>query len=233
MTMTGIALDEQGSPIFWCVQGPGEIQYQDRHSGETGDMYTRCQQHPGGLLQGMHGTSFIVVCPQFYTLPITDSPPEEKCLTVNHDRFKGNGWEMGFFRMWLVLQELVQFYLYAITGSETSVQDVNQAIWLGAKASTRNARNYLYYVASKLRMIPLPKRRGRAIKTESHRYLRQLHGFSNPSRNEAVRARAPCHAGQFHQRNGRCNCTQCSEYLIQRMRENPSTFQAECISIFI
>ena len=161
LTTTGLALDEQGSPIFWCVQGLGELRYQDRHSGQTGDMYTRCQQHPGSVLQGMHGTPYIAVCPQFYTLPITDSPPEEKCLAVEHNRFKGNGWEIAFFRMWLVLNELVQYYIYAITGSETVVEDVNRATWLEGKASTRNAKNYIYYVASKSSNIPiLPSRRG-------------------------------------------------------------------------
>ena len=153
MTTTGISIDPQGSPIFWCVQGPGEIRYKVRHTGETGDMYTRCQKHPESLLQGMHGTAFIVVCPLFYTLPIADSPPAEKCLSVKYNRFKGNGWELRFFRMWLVLHELVQFYVYAMTGAETHVQDVNKATLLGGQASTRNAENYVYYVASKLEKI--------------------------------------------------------------------------------
>ena len=56
-----------------------------------------------------------------------------------------------------MLHELVQFYVYAMTGAETGVQDVNKAALLGGKASTRNAANYVYYVASKLGMIPLPK----------------------------------------------------------------------------
>lgn len=229
--MTGISLDAQGSPIFWCVQGTGEIQYKDRHTRETGDMYTRCQQHPEGLLQGMHGTSFIVVCPQFYTLPITDSPPAEKCLTVKHNRFKGNGWEMGFFRMWLVLQELVQFYLYTITGSETSEQDVNKATWLGAEASTRNARNYVYYVASKWRQIPLPTGVVGALEAESHRYLRQLHGLPHPPRRTTARARAPGHPGQLHQRTGRRDCTGRSECHSSHMRSSQH-FTPESVSSF-
>ena len=80
---------------------------------------------------------------------------------MEHNRFKGNGWEIAFFRMWLVLNELVQYYIYAITGSETVVEDVNRATWLEGKASTRNAKNYIYYVASKSSNIPiLPSRRG-------------------------------------------------------------------------
>ncbi|KAL8784964.1 MAG: hypothetical protein Q9195_008830 [Heterodermia aff. obscurata] len=148
MTITGRALGEQGSPIFWCVQGLNEIRYVDRNSGSLNDMWTRCEQHPRNVLQGMHGSSFIVVCPQFFTLQISDRPPEEHCLRVRHNRFKGNGYEMGFFRMWLVLSELVQYYVYAYTGSETDVFDVNKATWLGGKASTRNTANYVYYVAS-------------------------------------------------------------------------------------
>ena len=71
-----------------------------------------------------------------------------------------------------MLQELVQFYVYAMTHAETHVQDVNKATMLGVQASVRNAENYVYYVASKSGKIPLPKAFGRAFRTEFYRYLR-------------------------------------------------------------
>lgn len=68
---------------------------------------------------------------------------------MRNTKFKDNGARLALFRVWLVLHELVQFYLYFLTGSETEVLDINDAVALGGKASARNTRNYIYYAASK------------------------------------------------------------------------------------
>ena len=70
----------KNTPTFWCVQGKGELVYQDRNTGIKGDMWNRCKDFPGGPLQGMHGSPYIVVCPHFWTLPIPDTPADGRCL---------------------------------------------------------------------------------------------------------------------------------------------------------
>ena len=71
------------------------------------------------------------------------------CPLVRNTKFKDNGARLALFRVWLVMQELVQFYLYFLTGSETEVLDINEAMALGGEPSSRNTRNYIYYAASK------------------------------------------------------------------------------------
>ena len=80
------------------------------------------------------------------------------CPLVRNTKFKDNGARLALFRIWLVMQELVQFYLYFLTGSETEVLDINEAMALGGKASTRNTQNYIYYAASKCFPLLLPHR---------------------------------------------------------------------------
>lgn len=74
---------------------------------------------------------------------------------MRNTKFSGTGANLALFRIWLLLQDLVQFYLYFITGSETEVADINDAIALGGKASARNFPNYVYYAASTYKFFVL------------------------------------------------------------------------------
>ena len=55
--------------------------------------------------------------------------------------------------MWILLDNIVHYYLYTATGAQPSTltdrTDPNRCFRLGAEASSLNAFNYVYYAASK------------------------------------------------------------------------------------
>ena len=94
---------------------------------------------------------WVVVCPSFFTIGLQAVPPPRNCLTISTyiNRFQSNGASLTQFQLWVLLEEIVHIYIYATTGAVTDVADVNKCVRLSAQASSENARNYLFYVASK------------------------------------------------------------------------------------
>ena len=89
------------------------------------------------------------------TSNIVSVPPPNTCLTVNQstNRFNGNGQSVWLFKMWILLENIVHYYLFTTKGTQALTlanrNDPNKCFRLGAEASSLNARNYIYYAASK------------------------------------------------------------------------------------
>ena len=139
---------QTGSPLFICVTEGGQIV--GRRGGT--DYYYQCLLDPFKTLIAISGTSYIVVCPFFFSSGVPDLPPADKCLTTNPsvNRFRGTGVEVVNFNVWTLLEGILGYYIYATTGSEGSLAtDVNKCVRLGDEQMVENPTNYVYYVASK------------------------------------------------------------------------------------
>ena len=89
------------------------------------------------------------------TRNIVSVPPPNTCLTVDQstNRFNGNGQSVWLFKMWILLENIVHYYLFTTKGTQALTladrNDPNKCFRIGAKASSLNAFNYVYYAASK------------------------------------------------------------------------------------
>ena len=101
------------------------------------------------------------------TSNIVSVPPPNTCLTVNQstNRFNGNGQNVWLFKMWILLEDIVYYYLFTTTGTQAFTlanrNDPNKCFRLGAEASSLNAFNYVYYAASEYRFSKIGVSSGR------------------------------------------------------------------------
>ena len=148
-------MDQQGSPAFFCTTGLGQIHYIDKNTKKPGDVYARCMQSPNTMMEIMHGSPYIIVCPRFFTRGVPAVPPPHTCLEVNRfkTQFLGNGELAIAYQMWVLLEEIAHYYIYMTTGSELDIYNVNTCAQLNGKDSSQNAHNYLYYVASRFYLV--------------------------------------------------------------------------------
>ena len=150
-----------GAPVLTCVTAAGQFKYKITTTGQEEDAYTECLRKPTEVAKSMSGTSFIILCPNFFTSPsMPAKPPPNNCLTVNTyiNRFQGfqkdrTGAEMVQYQLWVLLEEILHYYIFRTSSQwETltiaDIYDANQCLRLSAKDSTENPHNYLYYVAS-------------------------------------------------------------------------------------
>ena len=89
------------------------------------------------------------------TSNIVSVPPPNTCLTVNKstNQFYGNGIDVWWFKMWILLKNIVHYYLFTSKSTQatalTARTDPNDCFRLDAEESSLNALNYVYYAASK------------------------------------------------------------------------------------
>ena len=144
----GVNQPSSGSPIFFCITGPGQGISSDP---AIGDYDNFCASNPGVVMDYPGGSPYIVICPSFYTIGLPALPPLSNCIIVDHriNRFLGNGAKISHFQIWVLLEEIAHYYINAGKGNTVDVYDINKCARLSARASISNANNYLYYVASK------------------------------------------------------------------------------------
>lgn len=138
---------QTGSPLFMCVTQAGQL------VGQRGgiDYYLQCVLDPHDSLIPISGTPYIVVCPYLFSSGVPDSPPADTCLTVDNSirRFQETGLDFTKFRVWILLEGILRYYIYATTASSAAfATDVNKCVRLGTKEMAENPSNYVYYVAS-------------------------------------------------------------------------------------
>ncbi|KAL8856874.1 MAG: hypothetical protein Q9178_006591 [Gyalolechia marmorata] len=152
----GINPLKSGTPTFICLSEPG---WSFGGSNPGLDGYKLCKENPALVMDHFSGTQYINVCPQFFTVGLPALPPKKHCLGVNRimNRFKGSGAVLSHFQVWVLLEEIVGYYLGKGEGVSDSgyypgrgegVSDVNKCVALGAKKAVKNSMNYVYYVAS-------------------------------------------------------------------------------------
>ena len=140
-----------GSPTFFCPTAAG--QFQANLKGGQIDLYIHCLQTETSVAFYLNPLPYIVLCSKFWTSPYARSPPSNNCLSVNTyiNKFRGNGETLYAFNMWILLEEIVHYYLTASskTSLKQEVYDVNKAFRLSADKAVANAVSYSYYAASK------------------------------------------------------------------------------------
>lgn len=139
---------QTGSPLFICATEGGQV------VGKRSkiDYYYHCLLNPYDSLIAVSGTPYVVVCPYLFSSGVPDLPQADSCLETNIslNRFRTMGFDFTKFKVWILLEGIVRYYIYATTGSSGSfATDVNKCVRLGTRQMVENPSNYVYYVASK------------------------------------------------------------------------------------
>lgn len=145
---TGVSLyppeqpfQQTGSPLFICATAGGQV------VGQRGgiDYYFQCLLDAYDSLMAISGTPYIVVCPYLFASGVSDSPPAHNCLSVNTsiNRFRALGVDFTKFKVWVLLEAILKYYIYATTGSSGNIAtDANRCLRLGAKQMLENPYDF-------------------------------------------------------------------------------------------
>ena len=97
------------------------------------------------------GSSYIFLCPYFWSRQ--PAPTRENCPRVIHNRFVGNRVLLSEYKTYILIHELVHFYLGADSLTLHSLPperyELNECVALDSTLSLRNPSNYQNYIASK------------------------------------------------------------------------------------
>ena len=160
-----------GSPIFACLQGPGQMTYKSPSTQLDVDAFITCQQNSSLASFIVTGTAYIAVCPNFFTTrPVLPAQPPgyatsvpaprpgigaSNCLMVSQstNQFGGDGSTLTSYMPWLLLEEIVHYYIAATPAGEAEgpgvqTYDPNKCMGLSPQRAVQSAHNFVYYVAS-------------------------------------------------------------------------------------
>ena len=97
------------------------------------------------------GSSYIFICPLFWSRQ--PAPTRENCPRVIHNRFVGNRVLLSEYKTYILIHEMVHFYLGADSLTPHSLPperyELNECVALDSTLSLRNPSNYQNYIASK------------------------------------------------------------------------------------
>ncbi|KAL8843674.1 MAG: hypothetical protein Q9176_001882 [Flavoplaca citrina] len=143
----------EGSPTFLCINKPGVVSFGT--DGKTVDAFDICNDPEAGIIARYNSpTPFIFLCPIFFkTLRPAPRPGTADCpvLSRRFKRFRrgpydypqiiGSGVINNFW--WVLLEEIVHYYLHAYKDDVFSLQpevyDINKAWELSSTDSLANA----------------------------------------------------------------------------------------------
>ena len=139
-------------PTFICVTRPKQIEFKGSNTKEH-DAYDVCRtladkNTPSFLL---YGTRIIILCPAFFThFPALPPQRPSSCLRVNAPStgYDETGGAFLTYRAWVLLHEVVHYYLRAEIGAHSDIFNVNRCIRLPAEETVKNVQSYVYYVAN-------------------------------------------------------------------------------------
>lgn len=135
---------------YFCANALDQVNISYVGQDKPVDAYSDCVAHPSMLIYGLIGSPFVIICPNFWT-HVSSYPPPNNCLTVNTsiDRFRGNGESLIYYKLWMLFESIVNYYLSSRTLAVGRILEVNQCVALNAQDARYNARSYLYYFACK------------------------------------------------------------------------------------
>ena len=138
----------QTGPRFLCV-APQTISH---YPWMDIDPFDYCASHYPGLDSFYYpGSSYIVICPVFWS--VEPWPSRSFCPTVIHNRFVGNGALLSGYKTYILIHEMVHFYLgmnsLAMDTAPPEQYELNACVTLDKLNSIRNPANYQHYIASK------------------------------------------------------------------------------------
>ena len=136
------------APRFACVTPSTIKQYKFLKI----DPWKYCIQPGEGAAFYWSGSSYLFLCPRFWINDIAPIPQKDTCPSVVRNQFLGSGEVLGVYMTYMVIHEMVHFYLgqYSL-GPFTYPPEtylINECVALDPSHSALNPQNYQYYVAS-------------------------------------------------------------------------------------
>ena len=133
------------APRFACVVPSTTSQY-----GFLGfDAWIYCHLPGVGLAFYVGGASYIFLCPHFWQYEI--APRRNTCPSVRYNQFLGRGDPLSLYLTYMVIHEMVHFYLgWASLGPNSDPPElyaINDCVGLNPLNSVHNPANYHFYVA--------------------------------------------------------------------------------------
>ena len=146
--LTGLQPDRflPTAPRFACVAPSTTSQYEFLQF----DAWSFCNSPDVGLAFYVGDTSYIFLCPNLWRVEVM--PQRSTCPFVVHNQFLGSGQPLSMYLTYLLIHEMVHFYLGEASLGPYSVPPevypINNCVALGTLDSVHNPQNYQYYVAS-------------------------------------------------------------------------------------
>ncbi len=143
------------APRFVCVDGQDQVTFSENY--DRVDAFTRCHDLGEAPAYILLATPYIVICPAFFTQAAIPVQSTASCLTVDSHRnkFVQDGKSLIKYQLWLILHELVHYYVYSIEEDTIDIYGINFCLALPGRSAVLNAQSYVYYVASKW-IVPAP-----------------------------------------------------------------------------
>ena len=137
---------------FACVT-PSTI---SQHTFLEGDPWKICSLPGAGRYFYVRGSSYILLCSSFWRGVI--SPEKNQCPSIRRNQFLGGGEALGTYLTYLIIHEMVHFYLgeasLATWTDPPETYRINHCVALDPLNSAHNPQNYQFYVASKRFKFP-------------------------------------------------------------------------------
>lgn len=135
-------------PIFICVDDRHQVTYLE--NGILQDAYTSYRTHDWAALALLKRPE-ILISPLFFTYPAIPLQSTANCLTVNPrlKYFVQNGLSLVKYQLWIILHELVHYYVWSTKEFHRDVYAINRCLDLLSRDAVVNAQSYVYYAASK------------------------------------------------------------------------------------
>ena len=133
------------APRFACVAPSTTSQYEFLQF----DVWSYCNQPGVGMAFYVGGTSYIFICPHFWGYEI--APRKNNCPSVRYNQFVGHGDTLSLYLIYMVIHEMVHFYLgwdsLGPSSSPPEIYSINDCVRLDPLDSIHNPSNYHFYVA--------------------------------------------------------------------------------------
>lgn len=133
------------APRFACVTPSTISQYKFLEV----DPWKVCSRPDAGQAFYYGGSSYIFICSSFWRGDV--APQRNTCPSVRQNQFLGGGEALGMYLTYLVVHEMVHFYLgKASLGAFTDppeIYPINDCVALDPLNSVHNPQNYQFYVA--------------------------------------------------------------------------------------
>ncbi|KAL8653760.1 MAG: hypothetical protein Q9210_001913 [Variospora velana] len=116
------------------------------------DPYIKCQQ-TGFFSLWLRFHKYIFICESYFNMTMSPiGPPAKYCVPVIENKFSGRADRLGDYQKYLLIHELVHFYLGRPSlGWSTNPKEtyrINQCVNMDPKNSLKNPMHYQYFVAS-------------------------------------------------------------------------------------
>ena len=137
------------SPNIICIDGRDQVAW-DQNNKRV-DAYDRCA---AGIEVGaiaLLKTPYILICPKFFNHPALPVKSTTSCYALDSNRkwFLDIGISLTKYQIWLLIHELVHYYVWTTKQQHLDVYNINRCLLLPGSSAVMNPQSYVYYAASK------------------------------------------------------------------------------------